>query len=119
MNQRGAKRISSAWRSEFHAKESLECAIQCHGICSLSLTCIARGAQQVSKDSCKEPDRTAPCVPGRNATLGARKSGANAFLGDRHGELASPTPKLAQTDIAAFPPKSKSGLIDGVNIILI
>ena len=52
-------------------KESLECAI--HGICSLSLTCTAREGQQVSKDSCKEPNSTAPCVPGCNATLGARK----------------------------------------------
>ena len=57
-------------------------------------------AQQGKQDRCKKPDSTAPCVPGCNVTLGARKSGTFVFLGDWQGELALPTPKLARTNFA-------------------
>ena len=57
-------------------------------------------AQQGKQDRCKKPDSTAPCVPGCNVTLGARRSGTFVFLGDWQGELALPTPKLARTNFA-------------------
>ena len=42
--------------------------------------------------------------------LGACRSATKVFLGDWHGELALPTPKLARTKAAAFQPVQRRNL---------